>query len=151
MQRRCRCRQPRGARYAALRNAAPLAAQSSLQSLTRLAIRPFWQVLGARERPSAAVLSAYAGLLSSLNDETMKDRVLPALVRHLRRTPDIVLTSLAALPGAAAQLDMGPYAVELLPILIQQLRLKEGVRPLALDTVRHQGVQASVLCRDCLF
>jgi hypothetical protein len=86
------------------------------------------KVLAARERPSPALMSSFSPLLASLSHEEFGGQVAPALVKVLRRTPDVALAALPPLL-AAAGLDTSRYVAELLPALLQQLRLKEALRP----------------------
>lgn len=93
------------------------------------------RLLGAKERPGAQLLSSYAPLLAGLSADEFGAKALPALSRALRRTPEPALASLIVLLGAAASLDAGAAAGELLSLLLQQLRTKEALRPLALDAL----------------
>ncbi|KAF8055816.1 hypothetical protein HT031_006591 [Scenedesmus sp. PABB004] len=88
------------------------------------------RVLAAPERPSAALLSAFAPLLRALTPEQVADKVLPAVSRAARRTPE---PAIAALGGALElmTLNLSTAAPELVALLLQQLRAKEAVRGVA--------------------
>ncbi|GFR52602.1 hypothetical protein Agub_g15200, partial [Astrephomene gubernaculifera] len=92
---------------------------------------------GARERLSPEAAAAYRPLLARLSEADLTSRVLPAVSKALRRVPDVALGAVVALAGAApAALDMSRAAGELVPLLVQQARLKESVRGAALEAVR---------------
>ncbi|KXZ48792.1 hypothetical protein GPECTOR_25g376 [Gonium pectorale] len=92
---------------------------------------------GARERPTPAVVTAFAPLLARVGAEDLTGKVLPAIGRALRRVPDVGMGGVVALASAAqAGLDLGGAARELVPLLVQQARLKESVRGAALEAVK---------------
>lgn len=85
------------------------------------------QVLMGRERPSPATTAAYAPLLASLSSEQISSSVAAAAAKALRRTPEPAMAALAGLlPGLTA--DASGSALELLTLMVQQLRSKEAVR-----------------------
>ncbi|GIL73837.1 hypothetical protein Vretimale_5312 [Volvox reticuliferus] len=92
---------------------------------------------GARERAGPELQVAYRPLLAHLCEADLADKVLPAVSKALRRVPDVAIGALVGLAAAApAKLDMGRTATELVPLLVQQMRLKESVRAAALEAVR---------------
>jgi hypothetical protein len=85
------------------------------------------QVLMGRERPSPATTAAYAPLLASLSSEQISSAVAAAAVKALRRTPEPAMASLAGLLPALSA-DASSSALELVTLMVQQLRSKESVR-----------------------
>ncbi|GIL49256.1 hypothetical protein Vafri_5386 [Volvox africanus] len=92
---------------------------------------------GARERAGPELQAAYRPLLAHLGEADLAEKVLPAVSKALRRVPDVAIGALVGLAAAApAKLDMSRAAAELVPLLVQQMRLKESVRAAALEAVR---------------
>lgn len=92
---------------------------------------------GARERAGLEVQTGYRAVLARLDEATLVSKVLPAISKALRRVPDVAMGAIVGLVAAApAGVDMSRAAAELVPLLIQQMRLKESVRSAALDAVR---------------
>ncbi|KAG2444413.1 hypothetical protein HXX76_001166 [Chlamydomonas incerta] len=92
---------------------------------------------GARERAPADVVAAYRPLLARLTPADLSGRLLPAVSKALRRVPDVALGALVGLAAAApASLDLSGAAKELVPVLVSQMRLKEGVRAAGQEAVR---------------
>ena len=86
------------------------------------------QVLSSREAVPPAVLSAYRPLLAGLSRERFADALLPALLRVVKRSPDVMLPVAEAVLGLLT-LDLSPHAEALMKDLEQQLRhQKESVR-----------------------
>jgi hypothetical protein len=87
-------------------------------------------VLAGRAQPPRQLLAAYAPLLGGLSPNELRDKLLPAATRAMRRMPE---PAMAALAGALAHVsaDLSADAPELAALLLQQLRAKEAVRPSA--------------------
>ena len=86
------------------------------------------KVLSARERPSAAALAQWAHLAALLTLEDLRGTLLPAIQRLAKRSPDVVLPSVAALL-AAVRADLSGVVPGLMATLLQLARH-------ARDTVR---------------
>eukprot|EP00201_Polytomella_parva_P011398 CAMPEP_0175064988 /NCGR_PEP_ID=MMETSP0052_2-20121109/15656_1 /TAXON_ID=51329 ORGANISM="Polytomella parva, Strain SAG 63-3" /NCGR_SAMPLE_ID=MMETSP0052_2 /ASSEMBLY_ACC=CAM_ASM_000194 /LENGTH=692 /DNA_ID=CAMNT_0016331435 /DNA_START=88 /DNA_END=2162 /DNA_ORIENTATION=- len=93
------------------------------------------EVIGGKERPSRETLFAFRRLLAALTVDDVSNVLVPAFVRVLRRQSDVAMTALAYVPPMI-QIDFSSFAAELIPLIIQQLRSKESVRALALDSLR---------------
>ncbi|GLC46160.1 hypothetical protein PLESTB_001196200 [Pleodorina starrii] len=92
---------------------------------------------GARERMGPEVAAAYRPLFARLGEADLGAKLLPAVSKALRRVPDVAMGAVVGLAAAApAGLDMSRAAGELVPLLVQQMRLKESVRAAALEAVR---------------
>jgi hypothetical protein len=92
------------------------------------------KVIGGRDKPSPHTLAAYGPLLAALSSEDFSQKLLPAALRALRRTPEPAMHALAGLlPSLTA--DISGCVSELVTVLLQQLRAKEAVRPAALVTL----------------
>ena len=92
------------------------------------------KVMGSRDKPSPHTLAGYAPLLAGLSSEDFSQKLLPAALRALRRTPEPAMHALAGcLPSLTA--DLSSCVSELVTVLLQQLRAKEAVRPTALVTL----------------
>jgi hypothetical protein len=86
------------------------------------------QVLAGRSKPPPHLLAAYSPLLSDLTPAELSDKLLPAANKAMRRTPEPAIAALADML-AHVTLDLSSSALELLTLLLQQLRAKEAVRP----------------------
>jgi hypothetical protein len=86
------------------------------------------QVLAGRSKPPPHLLAAYSPLLSDLTPAELRDKLLPAAHKAMRRTPEPAIAALADML-AHVTLDLSSSAPELLGLLLQQLRAKEVVRP----------------------
>jgi len=53
-------------------------------------------------------------------------QIVPAVVRSLRRTPEVAVTALSALLAHAPQLDVSSHTAELGSILVQQVGTDKG-------------------------
>jgi hypothetical protein len=85
------------------------------------------KVLAGREKPPASLLAAYGPLLGALELPQLTETLLPAASRAMRRTPEPAITALAA-ALQYVQLDLSSSALELVGLLVAQLRAKEAVR-----------------------
>eukprot|EP00200_Dunaliella_tertiolecta_P001364 CAMPEP_0202366770 /NCGR_PEP_ID=MMETSP1126-20121109/17251_1 /ASSEMBLY_ACC=CAM_ASM_000457 /TAXON_ID=3047 /ORGANISM="Dunaliella tertiolecta, Strain CCMP1320" /LENGTH=801 /DNA_ID=CAMNT_0048961891 /DNA_START=60 /DNA_END=2462 /DNA_ORIENTATION=+ len=94
------------------------------------------RVINGRERIGPALASCYRPLAASLSSEEFSTKIAPAVTRSLRRTPEVAVTALHMLLTHAPQLDISTHTLELGGILVQQIRTKESVRPMALDALR---------------
>lgn len=96
-------------------------------------------LVGGRERAGPEVLAAYRPLLQQLSEEDLNTKVLPAVNKALRRVPDVAMGAVVALAAdvpAALNGSVAKAAGELVPVLVQQMRLKESVRAAAQEAVR---------------
>ncbi len=96
-------------------------------------------LVGGRERAGPDVLAAYRPLLQQLSEEDLNGKVLPAVNKALRRVPDVAMGAVVALAAdvpAALNGSVAKAAGELVPVLVQQMRLKESVRAAAQEAVR---------------
>ncbi|MEW5303879.1 MAG: hypothetical protein WDW36_006532 [Sanguina aurantia] len=93
------------------------------------------RALGGKERASAATLASFDQLLSTLDASAFSARVMPPLLRTLKRNPEAAMVALSDL-ASRVDLDLSAAGVELLPLLVQQARLKEGLRALAVEGAR---------------
>lgn len=85
-------------------------------------------ILAARVAPTSVQLAAYSPLLSrGLTLEHLADRIVPAFGKAIRRTPEPAITALVGVMQYV-QLDVSGVAVDLVDLLLQQLRAKEAVR-----------------------
>lgn len=81
----------------------------------------------------AATLSAYRPLLAGVSPQGFAEMLLPALLRVVKRLPDIMLPVAEALLGMLT-LDLSPHAEAIMRDLEQQLRhQKETVRCASAD------------------
>ena len=86
------------------------------------------KVLGARERIPQESLQAYSPLLAALTEGELTDTVLPTAIRMMKRLPEHVLPSVAALL-AAVEVDLSAHAVPLMGDVLPQMRhAKEPIR-----------------------
>lgn len=86
------------------------------------------RVLNSRDRVPQEDLQAYAQLLAALSPDELADPVLPTAVRMMKRLPENVLPSVAALLQHV-QVDLSQHAPQLMQDLIPQLRhVKEPIR-----------------------
>ena len=86
------------------------------------------QVLSSREAVPHVVLSAYRPLLAGMSRERFAEALLPALLRVVKRSPDVMLPVAEAVLGMLT-LDLSLHAEALMKDLEQQLRhQKDSVR-----------------------
>lgn len=86
------------------------------------------KVLGSRERVAAEDLQAYVPLLRALSAEELVDSVLPNAIRMMKRSPEGVLPTAAALLQSV-RVDMDSQAVQLMKDFLPLVRhVKEPVR-----------------------
>ena len=86
------------------------------------------RVLGCRDKLPPEDLQAYEQLLRALSPEEVVDPVLPTAVRMMKRLPESVLPSVAALLQHL-QVDLSQHAAQLMQDLVPQLRhVKEPIR-----------------------
>lgn len=93
------------------------------------------QLLCSKESVAPALVLAYGPLISSLSSEQLTSKVVPAALRALRRTPEPAMSVLSAALGFMTQ-NLSTAPTELLAVLVQQLRLKDALRPLAVSTIQ---------------
>ncbi|GAX75317.1 hypothetical protein CEUSTIGMA_g2762.t1 [Chlamydomonas eustigma] len=93
------------------------------------------RVIAGKEKPSAEILRAYQSLMKNVTEEEFSGKVLPALTRALKRVPEVALIVLSAF-CQASELDLSSCAEELFTTIVQQLRIKESVRSVALDCLK---------------
>lgn len=86
------------------------------------------QVLGARGPVPAVMIQCYKPLLVSLSAEAYATTLLPALLKVVKRLPEIMLPVTETVLSLLSQ-DLSPHAEALMKDLAQQLRQqKEAVR-----------------------
>ncbi|EFJ34482.1 hypothetical protein SELMODRAFT_230367 [Selaginella moellendorffii] len=92
-------------------------------------------VLGSREKPSKAISEAFEPLFKHLSHDQFGGVVVPAAVRMLKRSPEIVLEAVGVLLKQTP-LDLSRYTGEFLPVVLLQCRHNdEGRRREALQTL----------------
>ena len=105
-------------------DALPFAAKV-LTGLLRLLLM---QVLSSRDAVPPVVLSAYRPLLAGMSRESFAEALLPALLRVVKRLPDVMLPLAEAVLDMIT-LDLSSHAGAIMKDLEQQLRhQKESVR-----------------------
>lgn len=100
-------------------------------------------VLNAREKPPKGLSDAFVPLFSRLTHEDFKNTVIPSSVKMLKRNPELVLESVGILLQSA-KLDLSKYAVEILSVLLSQVRhADEDRRIAAVSIVRCLSIKSS--------
>ncbi|XP_077210374.1 protein ILITYHIA-like isoform X1 [Tasmannia lanceolata] len=78
-------------------------------------------VLNAREKPTRALSEAFHSLFIRMVHEDFKTIVIPSSLKMLKRNPEIVLESVGLLLQSV-KLDLSKYAVEVLSVVLPQVR-----------------------------
>ncbi|MQL85371.1 hypothetical protein Taro_017911, partial [Colocasia esculenta] len=78
-------------------------------------------VLNAKEKPSRVLTDAFHPLLQHLTQEDFKDIIFPSSLKMLKRNPELVLESVGDLLSTT-NLDLSKYAIELLSVILSQVR-----------------------------
>ncbi|XP_059665692.1 protein ILITYHIA isoform X2 [Cornus florida] len=92
-------------------------------------------VLNAREKPAKDLSEAFRPLFTHLLHEDFKNIVVPSSVKMLKRNPELVLESVGVLLKSV-NLDLSKYAIEILSVILPQVRhADEGRRLWALAIV----------------
>ncbi|XP_078427732.1 putative protein kinase regulator ILITHYIA [Wolffia australiana] len=78
-------------------------------------------ILNAKEQPSQLLISAFHPLLGHLVQEDFRDFILPTALKMLKRNPELVLESVVDLLKTT-NLDLSKYALELLAVVLAQVR-----------------------------
>ncbi|XP_031484285.1 protein ILITYHIA isoform X1 [Nymphaea colorata] len=100
-------------------------------------------VLSARERPQKFVSEAFCPLFKHLTHEDFRTIVLPASIKMLKRSPELVLESIGLLLKSV-NLDLSKYTTDLLPVVLQQARHSdEGRRAEATAIVGYMSHKCS--------
>ncbi|KAM3200382.1 protein ILITYHIA isoform X1 [Capsicum annuum] len=100
-------------------------------------------VLNSREKPPKGLSDAFIPLFSRLTHEDFKTTVIPSSVKMLKRNPEIVLESVGILLQSA-KLDLSKYAVEILSVLLPQVRHADEYRRIAaVSIVRCLSIKSS--------
>ncbi|CAN6460506.1 unnamed protein product [Victoria cruziana] len=100
-------------------------------------------VLSARERPQKFVSEAFCPLFKHMSHEDFRMIVLPASIKMLKRSPELVLESLGLLLKSI-NLDLSKYATDILPLVLQQARHSdEGRRTEATAIVGYMSDKCS--------
>lgn len=100
-------------------------------------------VLNAREKPAKELSNSFTSLFVYMSHEDLKNVVVPSSVKMLKRNPEIVLESVGILLKSV-NLDLSKYAMELLSVILSQVRhAEEGRRLGALEIVRCMSRKSS--------
>ncbi|CAN4115226.1 unnamed protein product [Withania somnifera] len=100
-------------------------------------------VLYAREKPPKGLSDAFIPLFSRLTHEDFKNTVIPSSVKMLKRNPELVLESVGILLQSS-ELDLSKYAVEILSVLLSQVRHADEYRRIAaVSIVRCLSIKSS--------
>ncbi|KAF3790933.1 eIF-2-alpha kinase activator [Nymphaea thermarum] len=100
-------------------------------------------VLSAREKPQKFVSEAFCPLFKHLTHEDFRTIVLPASIKMLKRSPELVLESIGLLLKSV-NLDLSKYTTDLLPVVLQQARHSdEGRRAEATAIVGYMSHKCS--------
>ncbi|CAA7390601.1 unnamed protein product [Spirodela intermedia] len=78
-------------------------------------------VLNAKEKPSQLLINAFHPLFEHLVQEDFKEVILPTSLKMLKRNPELVLESVVDVVGTT-NLDLSKYAMELLSVVLPQVR-----------------------------
>lgn len=93
-------------------------------------------VLNAKEKPTKGLSEAFIPLFLHLSHEDLKNIIIPASVKMLKRNPELVLESILILLQST-NLDLSKYSMEILQVVLSQARHADEVRRLlALAIVR---------------
>ena len=87
-------------------------------------------VLNARDKPGKGLSEAFCPLFSYLVHEDFKSIVVPSSVKMLKRNPELVLESVSILLKSV-NLDLSKYAIEVLSVVLPQVRHADEGRRLA--------------------
>lgn len=94
-------------------------------------------VLNAKEKPSLSLSYCFRSLFIHISHEEFKDVVVPSSIKMLKRNPEIVIDSVGILLNSV-KLDLSKYAVEILNVILSQVRHAD-------ETRRHEAL-AIVSC-----
>lgn len=78
-------------------------------------------VLNAKEKPSQLLINAFHPLFEHLVQEDFKEVILPTSLKMLKRNPELVLESVVDVLRTT-NLDLSKYAMELLSVVLPQVR-----------------------------
>ncbi|XP_022719011.1 protein ILITYHIA isoform X2 [Durio zibethinus] len=93
-------------------------------------------VLNAREKPTKGLSESFRPLFACMSHEDLQSTVIPSSVKMLKRNPEIVLESVGILLSLV-DLDLSKYAMEILSVILPQVRhAEDGRRVGALAIVR---------------
>eukprot|EP00013_Stygamoeba_regulata_P005933 CAMPEP_0177634496 /NCGR_PEP_ID=MMETSP0447-20121125/3398_1 /TAXON_ID=0 /ORGANISM="Stygamoeba regulata, Strain BSH-02190019" /LENGTH=582 /DNA_ID=CAMNT_0019136219 /DNA_START=483 /DNA_END=2227 /DNA_ORIENTATION=- len=102
-------------------------------------------VLGSKQAPSAALLRLYKQVFQACTHEELGEVLLPALVRSLKRAPEVHTGTLASLL-AAVEVDLSRHCAQLVPVLNGLLVSKDAeLARLARLAFRYLLTKSSVL------
>lgn len=92
-------------------------------------------VLNAKEKPMKVLSESFQPLFTHMSHEDFQSIVLPSFVKMLKRNPEIVMESVGILLKSLS-LDLSKYAIEILLVVLSQVRhADEGRRVGALTVV----------------